>query len=327
MTSLVALLAAFAAAAGSPLSSTERVVEFTGACDASGAVVRDGSRFVVGDDEDNVLRMYDADRGGAPLATWDLSGAVPAEGRKRAPEMDIEAATSVGGVSLWLASHGRDARGRVRPSRLVLLATRLAEDGSLSVVGRPYGRLLDDLRAHPPLAPFSLGAAAERPPKEPGGLNIEGLTSYADGRAVLIGFRSPLAGGRALAVPLRNAVAVVEGAPPELGDPVELDLGGRGIRALSSWRASYLVAAGPTAAGRGSRLFTWTGSPSEVPREQAIDFGDLNPEAFVTFEERDAFLVLSDDGERVVDGTPCKRLKDPSRKRFRGLWISGRGAR
>jgi hypothetical protein len=32
--------------------------------------------------------------------------------------------------------------------------------------------------------------------------------------------------------------------------------------------------------------------------------------------------VLSDDGGVDVDGTECKRVKDPTKKRFRGAWVS-----
>jgi hypothetical protein len=31
--------------------------------------------------------------------------------------------------------------------------------------------------------------------------------------------------------------------------------------------------------------------------------------------------LLSDDGTTVVEDTECKRQKDPSKKRFRGVWV------
>ncbi len=34
-------------------------------------------------------------------------------------------------------------------------------------------------------------------------------------------------------------------------------------------------------------------------------------------------LLLSDDGNRVIDGVACKDLDGPARKRFRGLWVHG----
>jgi hypothetical protein len=320
-------ISAVTSSAGEPLASAGTIVEFIGTCDASAAVVREGGRFIVGDDEDNVLRVYDSRNGGVPLATWDLSGPLALAGKKKAPEIDIEAATEIGGVSLWLASHGRDSKGRLQPSRLMLLGTRTSEDGSLVLVGRPYRRLVDDLIANPALARLGLAAAAERAPKEPGGLNIEGMTALADGRSVLIGFRNPVPGGRALAITLQNPLDVLAGAAPRLGEPLDLDLAGLGVRAISWWRGAYLFLAGAQGGGGSSRLFTWSGVPTDPPRAQPVDFHELNPEAFVTFEDLDAFLVLSDDGSRLIDGVACKKLKDPSRKRFRGMWIRQAPAR
>lgn len=48
-------------------------VRFEGTCDASGAVPLSASSFAVADDEDNVLRVYDAERGGGPLYAGDIS--------------------------------------------------------------------------------------------------------------------------------------------------------------------------------------------------------------------------------------------------------------
>src|SRR5688572_2334176 len=71
-----------------------RLVTFTGACDASGAVALDDRRFLVADDEDNVLRVYDADRGGPPERTFDI-GAELALADPDA-EADLEAAARIG---------------------------------------------------------------------------------------------------------------------------------------------------------------------------------------------------------------------------------------
>src|SRR5918995_705524 len=50
-----------------------RWVQFEGACDASGAVPVDERHFAVADDEDNVLRVYDAFAGGPPVRRTNLS--------------------------------------------------------------------------------------------------------------------------------------------------------------------------------------------------------------------------------------------------------------
>src|SRR5688572_741580 len=51
----------------------KREVTFIGMCDASGAVPLGARTFAVADDEGNVLRVYDSDRGGEPIASADLS--------------------------------------------------------------------------------------------------------------------------------------------------------------------------------------------------------------------------------------------------------------
>ena len=318
-----ALLGACAHAAPGPGAARAPVVVFEGMCDASGAIALSERLLVVADDEDNVLRTYDVERGGAPLATTDLSPmlGMPLRVEKRqARELDLEAATRIGGRAWWLGSHGRNARGRLRPERLRFFATNVTEEG-VRPVGAPYERLLDDLLAEPALAQLQLAAAAELPPKAPGGLNIEGLTATPSGE-MLIGFRNPVPGGRALLVPLRNAAELAEGTEgvrARFGPPILLDLGGDGIRALSWWRGRYLIVAGPYASGGRSRLYAWDGAGA--PRLLPIDLGGFNPEGFFTPEERDEILLLSDDGEREIDGVPCKELEDPARRRFRGLWI------
>jgi hypothetical protein len=295
---------------------------FEGGCDASGAVDLGGGLFVVGDDEDNILRVYDGRRGGGPVQTTDLSPTLELPARKKPPEADIEAATGLGSRAFWLSSHGRSSSGKRESSRLRFFATTAPADGKdLRMEGRPYTQLIDDLLAEPRLAPFGLESAELRPPKDPGGLNIEGMTAMPDGTSVLIGFRSPVPQGRALVVPLLNPEAMVEGQPARFGEPRLLDLGGLGIRALSWWRGRYLLIGGAMANEAPSRLFTWSGgedTPVPVPE---VDLAGLNPEAVVSAEDQDGILLLSDDGTRVEDGVECKRQKDATKKRFRGLWL------
>jgi hypothetical protein len=295
-------------------------------CDASATVPLSRDRFVVADDEDNVLRVYDAVHGGAPLARSDLSAELGLErpGKKRAAEADLEAATRVGERAYFISSHGRDKKGRERPERLRFFATTITEDGAgLHLIGHAYEHLLADLVATPALAALGLGDAAQRAPKQDAGLNLEGLTASPDG-TLLLGFRSPVPDGQALVVSILNPAALVDapgGGPAAFGPPVRLDLGGRGVRSLSWWRGRYLVIGGAIAEGGDSKLYTWSGTPGDAPREVA-DLAGYNPEGFFSPEERDDILVVSDDGTRVIDGLPCKDLPDPAKKQFRAVWIS-----
>jgi hypothetical protein len=294
-------------------------VTFEGACDASGSVELDERTFVMADDEDNVLRVYDSENGGRPLHEIDLTPALGLEGAKKV-ESDLEAATRIGDRAYFLASHGRTSKGSRDTNRLLFFATTLAQGAAdMAVVGRPYRALLDDLAAEPTLAHYRLSDAASVAPKEPGGLNIEGMTAGPDG-SLLIGFRNPVREGRALLVRLLNPERVVEGDKARLSGPIELDLGGLGVRALSFRRSSYLALGGPSDDGGPFHLFRFdAGMIAE--RVTGVTLEGFGAEALFTPESRDEILVLSDDGTRLVNGRACKKLKRAAEKSFRGVWV------
>lgn len=328
VTIVLALLSACGGAASTPVTSTAsraaelgREVVFTGMCDASGAVPLSAQRMIAADDEDNVLRIFDVDRGGAPVGFADISRAlgVPLKGKKNPqhPEVDLEAATLDGDRAYWMTSHGRNTKGKLKEERLRFFATNLGE--SIEVTGS-YEGLLEDLLADARYTRFGLAAASQLPPKEPGGLNIEGLTATTDG-VLFIGFRNPIPGGRALIAPLLNAGELVAGAraTARFGEPLLLDFDGQGIRSLSRWRGSYLIVAGDAAGGGRSHLWTWNGR--DPPARVNLDLSRYNPEGFYSPEERAEILLLSDDGSVIVDGVECKALRDAGRRSFRGVWV------
>jgi len=292
---------------------------YSGLCDASAAVWLDARTFAVADDEDNVIRVYQWDGGGAPRYSLDLSAFLQADPKE--PEADIEGAAQSGERVFWITSHGRNASGKDRPSRRRFFATRVLEqDGvvRLSPTGRPYARLLEDLCADARLQRFNLAAAARLPPKAAGALNIEGLATTPEGH-LLIGFRNPIPQGRALLVPLLKPSAVIEGASAKLGDPVLLDLGGRGIRSITEWGNRYLIAAGSHDGKGATRLYLWSGSGHEPQRLAKLPGDALNPEALAISPgaENNQLLVVSDDGSVIIGDRPCKKLKDARQKQFR----------
>jgi len=301
--------------------STRPMVVFRGMCDASGAVVLDPTHFAVADDEDNVLRVYDGESGGDPVSSVDVSKSLALPVKKKTPEADIEAATRVGDRALWLTSHGLSSKGKLQPARFRFFATTAPTQGfEVAPVGTAYQNLLSDMIAAPQLARFDLGAAAQLAPKLNGGLNIEGMTARLDGTSVLIGFRNPVPDQKALLVPLLNPLRVIAGETAQLGEPELLDLGGRGVRSLTSWRGRYLIMAGSSGSEHRSVLFVWDGNA--LPRPiTALDLSDINPEAFVSRDEQDEVMFLSDDGTVEIGGIPCKKLKDRTKKQFRGLWV------
>ncbi|MEO8705322.1 MAG: DUF3616 domain-containing protein [Kofleriaceae bacterium] len=290
---------------------------FEGMCDASGAVPLGSLRFAVADDEDSVLRIYDSKRGGPPVSTLDVSSAILVA---TSDEADIEAATRVGDVAYWITSHGRRKDGGPAPARLRFFGTTTPSgDEPMRVLGTT-DRLLAAMIVEPKFAQLGLARAASLAPTAPGGLNIEGLSRRSEG-GVWIAFRNPIIDGKALLIGLENPLAVIRGEPAKFAAPVLLALDGLGIRAMTNYRGRYAIVAGHPIHARRSVLHVWNGIRS-VPRAlRNVDLLQFNAEAFVTRDEQDRIMLLSDDGSVMIDGQECKHLTDSSRKQFHGRWI------
>lgn len=304
----------------SAVAPLRHVVEFQGACDASGAVPIDDRRFAVADDEDNVLRVYDGERGGPPQATVDLAPHLDLRKTKN-PESDIEAATRYRDAAFFLTSHARKRSGKVDPDRSLFFAVSLPlPNAATSLIGRPYRGLVSVLRDDARYAGLGIGRAAELSPSQPGGLNIEGMTAAPDG-SFLIGFRSPVPEGRALLFWLHNPVEVLHGAAPRVSDPLLLDLGGLGVRAITRRGEDYVLVGGPPGDGGHFFLFRF-GGEGAAQRIQRVDLSGFGVEGFFSPPGRSDFMLLSDDGTRLIQNEPCKKLARAEQKSFRGIWLT-----
>jgi hypothetical protein len=66
----------------------------------------------------------------------------------------------------------------------------------------------------------------------------------------------------------------------KFGEPILLNLGGRGVRSIdSNFQSNYLIVAGPVNEASNPprspsdfRLFTWSGNPAETPTERTTQF-------------------------------------------------------
>jgi hypothetical protein len=299
----------------------------TGMCDASAAVPAGSSMFVVANDEDNLLRVYQANDPGGPVASFDLAAFLAAD--DASPEADIEGATLIGNRTYWITSHGANKKGKPRPSRRRLFATELSVHGgtvALLPVGTPYRDLVRDLATAPSLKKYKLGAAARLAPEAAGGLNVEGLSRTPQG-GLLIGLRNPLPGGKALIIPLENPAEVVDGKPVRLGEPAVLALGGLGIRSIEYLepQARYLIVAGPPGDEGDFGLYSWSGGAGDGAQPATgVNFRGLRPEALLVYPVREARVqILSDDGSEPVDGEACKDGQlAVTKKSFRSVWVS-----
>ncbi len=295
---------------------------FTGTGDASAAVAVSGDRFLAASDEDNTLRLYRLSQPGPPVQTCNLNRLWSA--RKKSPEMDLEGAARIGQRVFWISSHGRNADGEHAPRRHALFALDLTEAGdtvTLRPAGQIYTNLIADVSRDPRFAGFRLAEAAERLPEAMGGLSIEALTDTPAG-GLWIGFRNPIPAGRALIVPLLNPSEVVAGRPPRFGDPIQLDLGGLGLRGMGCAGGEYYLIGGSAHGGREAQLFSWKGGSDPPQPVAGVRFTGLNPEGicFLEVAGRQTMLVLSDDGNRKVNGKDAKSLPE-SERRFRAVLI------
>jgi len=289
---------------------------YLGRSNVSGAVGLDGRHFIVADDEENRLSIYDTDNKDA-LPAIVLSKLFQGEikdGKKE--EIDLEGAACIGDTYFWIGSHSTSKGAESRSARHRLFGIHLTqnEQGEFTAhrCGSIYTQLLTDLQRDNRFDLYKLDQAARIAPKAIGGLSIEGLAATPE-QGLLIGFRNPLAGGhteydslrggKALLVNLLNPLALLQGQAAKFGNPIELDLGGLGIRDIV-WRQGheYLIVAGPYHDNKEqpekSRLFLWEfGSLTTEPLDH-IDLCNLNIEAaFFFLGQKDCVQLLSDDGE------------------------------
>ncbi|HBO46197.1 MAG TPA: DUF3616 domain-containing protein [Planctomycetaceae bacterium] len=352
---------------GRLLEETEEIglVTYTGMCDASAAVALDDATLLVADDEKNVFGVYRADPPGPPLETirWDEPLAIDPDNDEH-PEADVEGAAVLGDCIFWITSHGRNRDGKWRPNRhrfFAMRPVRGANGLTFEPFGKPYRelalRLADDPRLRELGFDDALGPEGKKAKKlapKSAGLNIEGLAAMPDGRSLLIGFRNPRPGGKAVVTPLLNPTAVLaEGAAPEFGDPILLDLQAEfagksrklGIRSLAFLDSlkCYLIVAGPHGEKKHFAIFRWSGKPEDQPKllprltASVHRAGDFAPEALIVYPGGDKIQLLGDDGSRMVEvesaaecreGTfqdgqcEAKYLLDPERQTFRSFVFS-----
>ncbi len=330
---------------------------FQGACDASAGVALTSDTFVMADDENNVLRLYNKARPSLPISETDLTSFLQTDTDH--PEADIEAATRVDQVIYWITSHGRNKDGKPRPSRYRFFATAirtLGQEVRLEPIGTPCKVLAEELSnvvIPPQLNLNTVMRLKDRLKKKEreglapkkGGLNIEGLSASADGRILYIGLRNPLAQDKAIIIPMHNAREVIEAsARPLLGEPILWDLGRRGIRSMeySPYHKAFLIVAGPINDEINFAFYTWTGQAKDQPsftRSLNVGLPDFTPEAIIPFADEANVLLLSDGGTIKVQITgphectdeneydkekctcPQKFLVEQKNKSFRGIFL------
>ena len=277
------LAAGFAAAASDPVATPL----------AGGRFEASGATYVPG--TDGVLFVDDG-RPGEVL--WLPLGP---DGKQRGDVQAVPTGVSVAdpegittdGTWVWVAgslSRGKGAslaRFRFDP------ASRRASDGqALDGLGALLERAVPELR----------GAGR----KGNSGLNIEGLAWDPAGNRLLLGVRSPVVDGQALAVPLRlrdPKGALTSDNIQVDGGALRIPLGGSGIRSIEHDAAGggFQIIAGHPSGAQDFRLVTWDAAKGSVREVQTFS-GAHKPEgvARVTLGGQAVTVVMFDDSRFAV---------------------------
>jgi hypothetical protein len=333
----------YAASAVSPTPAS--TFWHTGTSDGSAAVPVDANYVFVGDDENQTLRLFSRNNSGLPVYGLDVTSSLGFTDLAH-PEADIEGAAKVGNRIYWMASQDNASSGNLRPNRYRLFATDISGTGAASTliyVGR-YDGLRTDLlnwdssNAHGLganhyglVASAASGVAPETP--DGSGFNIEGFV-MAPGSTTTgyVCFRAPISPAasrtKALIVPVTNLTSLVTGnpsaGPASFGTPIELDLGGRGIRDIAKNAGDqYVIVAGPASDTGPFALYTWTGLGADAPVLRSANLTGLHPEGIAevpaSLTASSMIELIGDDGDVVLynDGTIAKDLTQPNFKKFR----------
>ncbi len=327
-----------------------------GASDASG-VIRWGEYLIVGDDEGNVLRVYDQ-QGGQALDAFDYGGVLGLS-----DELDFEAMTFTGtlgteGTLYLTGSHSNSKSGKEAPGREAILAVKLTTDAQ----GKPvfdtagiqtYKGLVAALDAWDasgssgkPAGYYGLKVSSDAgiAPENVNGFSIEGLTTSPDDSQLWLGFRAPQldTGSRdkALLVAVTNYQAVLaDNSLSPTFEAIELNLGGRGIRSIDRALdgSGYLILAGPSGSASAAvthdfRLFTWSGDPATAPIELDNNLDALLAATGGSFESIASpasvrpgteILLLQDNGDTLWQGqTQVSKDLDPAQQHFQGNLVT-----
>jgi len=216
---------------------------------------------------------------------------------------DLEGLTLDGKGYLYaITSHSLNDEGESKKSREKLVRFRI--EGSRIEDAQVYAGLRPALaQAHPLLAEAALVADV----KAAGGLNIEGLELSADQTRLLIGFRSPLQGDRAIVARIDNPEGIFErGESPAVGaELMTLDLGGHGIRGMAYVPAlgGFLLLSGPVAREQVQfGLWFWSGRAEDAALRVRVEglpgFEHAEGVTPARLEGKDRILIVSDDGSR-----------------------------
>ncbi|MDB5274632.1 MAG: alkaline phosphatase [Chitinophagaceae bacterium] len=320
----------------------------TGMSDASEAISQDDAYYIAIDDELNVLNVYSKTRSGLPYVSFDYTSYLNLPNPAK-PEVDLEAATrsrSDNSKIYWLGSMSNSkAPFNNMPNRDRLFATTVNGTGPSTTFtfGGYYGNLRAQLLTWGDANgyDFTSSAAAGVDSKSTSGFAAEGMVFGPDNSTLYIGLRAPLVPTatrtKAVIAPIVNFEGWFNnGTPtgnPVFAAPIELDLGGRGIRGMIRMtNGTFLIVAGNSGGDPiTSAIFKWSGYATDAPVLVNTSGNNiLNMEGVMQVNiagqpALDQVQVISDGGDDDLynDGSEAKDFADLDLRKFRNDLLSG----
>lgn len=313
----------------------------TGMSDASAPIALDSNYFIVGDDELNILNVYSRKQSGMRVKSFEYSSwlSLPVPSK---PEIDLEAGTQSlkkSGRIYWMGSMSNGkAPFDGKPNRDRLFATDVTGTGpGTSFTVKGFTAIRDSLIAWGDANGynFTASAAAGVDSKLPNGFAAEGMVFAPDSTTMYIALRAPLvpisARKNALIAPIKNFESWYnDGAPatgPKFGTPIELNLGGRGIRdIMRTNEGAYIILAGNVGGGTlTGAIYKWSGKQTDTAILVTEHPGDsLNWEGLVA-NGAGGLQIITDNGDDDLynDGKAAKDFADLILRKFRSLVLTG----
>ncbi len=308
----------------------------TGIADASAAIALDDNYMIIANDESNLLYVFDRKSSGLPVKTYDFSSLL---GLADNSEVDMEAgARSIAhpGKIYWMGSLSNSSNSPfgLKANRNRVFTVDITGTGAATAF--TFGKHVDNLREQLIIwgdangYNFTAATNAGTDPKTADGFNVEGMVFGPDNTTMYIGFRAPLvpmgSGTKALIAPIQGFEDWFDnGTPIAIGAPIELDLGGRGIRDMIRLsNGGYVIVAGNVGGAATGALFKWTGNPADAPTQiTTMDVSALNVEGVMQINAgsvlmEDRLQVISDNGDDAFygDGIAAKDLAQDNFKKF-----------
>lgn len=338
-------------AASAASSTPANTFWHTSISNASNAIALDDNYYMTGDDEFNVINVYSRSASGLPFVSYNYNAVSTNLNLNTAfkPEVDIEAATGSASITnriYWLGSMSNNSSAVVAPNRDRLFATTYTGTGAstgFSFVG--YCSLRSQILTWGDANGYNFtgSAAAGSDPKTTSGFNAEGMVFAPDNTTLYIGLRAPLVPTatrtNAVIVPIlnfetwfNNGFANGSQTNATFGSPIELNLGGRGIRDLIRLsNGTYIILAGSCGSDATSAIFKWSGYATNAPiLVNSSANGILNFEGAMQINHGgdislSQLQLISDNGDDDFynDGSEAKDLGEVNFQKFRSDIISG----